>query len=79
MAQVERAGGPEPALLNMTASAKLVAAAARSATKAAEAHYWTDYLATDKIGKRTFLTLSEAEKISEGASSVNAAKAARAQ
>ena len=79
IAQLERAGGPEPALLNMTASAKLVAAAALARRESRGAHCRVDYPATDKIGKRTFLTLPEAEKIAEGASSESAAKAARAQ
>ena len=77
--QVERAGGPEPALLNMTASAKLVAAAALARHESRGAHYRTDYPATDEIGKRTFLTLTEAEKIAAGASTDSAAKSARAQ
>ena len=77
--QVERAGGPEPALLNMTASAKLVAAAALARHESRGAHCRTDYQATDEIGKRTFLTLTEAEKIAAGASTDSAAKSARAQ
>ena len=77
--QVERAGGPEPALLNMTASAKLVAAAALARHESRGAQYRTDYPVTDEIGKRTFMTLPEAEKIAEGASPESTTKAARAQ
>jgi L-aspartate oxidase len=77
--QVERTGGPEPALLNMTASAKLVAAAALTRHESRGAHYRTDHHSTDEIGRRIFLTLADAEKIAEGASSESATKAARAQ
>lgn len=61
IAQVERAGGPEPALLNMTAAAKLVAAAALARRESRGGHCRTDYPSTDEIGHRTFLTLPEAE------------------
>lgn len=61
IAKVERAGGSEPALLNMTASAKLVAAAALARRESRGGHYRTDYPSTDKTGQRTFLTLAQAE------------------
>ena len=38
IAQVERAGGAEPALLNMTAAAKLVTAAALARTESRGGH-----------------------------------------
>jgi len=61
--QVERAGGSEPALLNMTASAKLVAAGALVRHESRGAHCRTDYPATDIVGRRTMMTLSSAEQI----------------
>ena len=61
--RIERAAGHEPALLNMTASAKLVAAAALAREESRGGHYRSDYPQTDEIGRRTFLTLAEAEKI----------------
>jgi L-aspartate oxidase len=63
IAQVERAGGPEPALLNMTAAAKLVTSAALARRESRGGHYRTDHPQTDEIGRRTFLTLADAEKI----------------
>jgi L-aspartate oxidase len=70
--QVERAGGHEPALLNMTATAKLVASAALARTESRGGHYRSDHPQTDEMGHRTFMTLAEAETIS--ANSVAAAK-----
>jgi L-aspartate oxidase len=61
IAQVERAGGSEPALLNMTAAAKLVAAAALMRRESRGGHYRTDCPSTDETGRRTFLTLDQAE------------------
>jgi L-aspartate oxidase len=63
IAQVERAGGPEPALLNMTAAAKLVAAAALERRESRGGHWRRDYPSTDETGRRTFLTLREAEAV----------------
>jgi L-aspartate oxidase len=63
IAQVERAGGPEPALMNMIAAAKLVTAAALTRRESRGGHYRTDYPQTDETGRRTFLTLADAEKI----------------
>jgi L-aspartate oxidase len=62
IAQVERAGGPEPALMNMTAAAKLVTAAALTRRESRGGHYRSDHPQTDEIGQRTFLTLGDAEK-----------------
>jgi L-aspartate oxidase len=61
IAQVERAGGSEPALLNMTATAKLVAYAALARRESRGGHYRTDYPSTEEP-RRTFLTLAEAER-----------------
>jgi len=61
IAQVERAGGSEPALLNMTAAAKLVAHAALARRESRGGHYRTDYPSTDEP-RRTFITLEQAEK-----------------
>ena len=61
--QVERAGGPEPALLNMTASARLVAAAALARHESRGAHCRTDHPQTDEIGRRTMMTLADADRI----------------
>lgn len=63
IAGVERAGAPEPALLNMTATAKLVAAAALLRRESRGAHFRTDYPQAEETGARSFLTLAEAEKI----------------
>jgi L-aspartate oxidase len=63
IAQVERAGSHEPALLNMIAAAKLVTASALMRKESRGGHYRSDYPRTDTIGHRTFTTLAEAEKI----------------
>ena len=61
--QVERAGGTEPALLNMTAAAKLVTAAALTRHESRGGHYRTDYPQTDTVGHRTMMTLDDANTI----------------
>jgi L-aspartate oxidase len=61
--QLERVGGGEPALLNMTASAKLVAAAALRRRESRGGHYRTDAPRTATRAERTFLTLDDAETI----------------
>jgi L-aspartate oxidase len=65
IAQIERAGAGEPALLNMTATAKLVATAALARKESRGGHYRSDYPATDPVGQRTFLKLADAERIAE--------------
>jgi len=69
IAAIERAGAAAPALLNMTAAAKLVAAAAFARRESRGAHFRGDYPQTDEPARRTFLTLAEAERISGQASS----------
>jgi L-aspartate oxidase len=61
--QVERVSGGEPALLNMTASARLVAAAALARTESRGGHYRSDFRDTRAKAERTLLTLSDAEAI----------------
>ncbi|SRR5579885_1664468 len=63
IAAVERAGATEPALLNMAATAKLVTAAALVRHESRGSHFRSDYPQTDAAGKRSFLTLAEAERI----------------
>jgi L-aspartate oxidase len=72
IAQVERAGGNEPALQNMTAAAKLVAAAALNRRESRGGHYRSDYPATDPAPKRTFMTLGDAEEIARGLETIPA-------
>jgi L-aspartate oxidase len=71
--QVERAGGNEPALLNMTATAKLVTAAALARHESRGGHYRTDYPAVREPSARTFMTLADAEKIAQSPADVRAA------
>jgi len=60
--QIERAGGSEPALLNMTAAARLVTVAALERRESRGGHYRTDYPKTDLVGQRSFMTLAAAEQ-----------------
>jgi L-aspartate oxidase len=60
IAAVERAGGGEPALLNMTATAKLIAAAALTRTESRGAHFRRDF-PREGVARRSFLTLEQAE------------------
>jgi L-aspartate oxidase len=53
----------EPALLNMAAAAKLVAAGALARQESRGGHWRTDYPQTAKAGTRTFMTLADAERI----------------
>jgi L-aspartate oxidase len=63
--QVERAGGAEPALLNMTAAAKLVTAAALMRHESRGGHYRSDFPKSDPAAQRSFLTLAEAESVAD--------------
>jgi L-aspartate oxidase len=74
--QVERVSGGEPALLNMVASAKLVAAAALSRQESRGAHYRLDFPQLDPMASRTFLTLRDAERIASDALRAPQAKSA---
>jgi L-aspartate oxidase len=60
--QIERAGGAEPALLNMTAAARLVTVAALARHESRGGHYRTDYPKADLEGQRSFMTLADAEQ-----------------
>ncbi len=60
---IERAANGEPALLNMTAAAKLIAAAALERRESRGAHFRTDYPRTEKVGVRSRFTLAEANRI----------------
>jgi L-aspartate oxidase len=60
--QIERAGGAEPALLNMTAAARLVTIAALDRRESRGGHYRTDYPNTELEGRRSFMTLADAER-----------------
>ena len=51
----------EPALLNMTAAAKLVTAAALARQESRGGHWRSDFPQTDKTGTRTFMTLADAD------------------
>jgi L-aspartate oxidase len=68
---VERAGAGEPALLNMTTAAKIVAAAALARHESRGGHFRSDYPQTNAVALRSFLTLAEAEKISAEAASTS--------
>jgi L-aspartate oxidase len=73
IAQIERAGGNEPALLNMTATAKLVTAAALARHESRGGHCRTDYPGTIEPATRTFLTLDDANRIAGTSSTTRAA------
>ena len=64
----------EPALLNMTAAAKLVTAAAFARTESRGGHWRSDYPQTDKTGTRTFMTLADADRIAPGIETPRAAR-----
>jgi L-aspartate oxidase len=60
---VERAANGELSVLNMTAAAKLVAAAALARHESRGAHFRSDHPQTGKTFTRTVLTLSDAKRI----------------
>jgi L-aspartate oxidase len=57
----------EPALLNMAAAAKLVAAGALARRESRGGHWRTDFPQTEKTGTRTFMTLADAGRIAAAA------------
>jgi L-aspartate oxidase len=61
--RVEKAGNGEAALLNMTAAARLVTAAALARQESRGGHWRSDFPASDAQGQRTLLTLAAAEAI----------------
>jgi L-aspartate oxidase len=67
----------EPALLNMTAAAKLVTAAALARTESRGGHWRTDYPQTAATGARTFMTLADADRIAGAAVEPPARRASR--
>jgi L-aspartate oxidase len=67
---VERAGNGDPALLNVTAAAKLAAAAALAREESRGGHFRSDYPETSERARRTFLTLADAERIAATAEGV---------
>jgi L-aspartate oxidase len=66
IASIERAGNGEPSLLNMTATAKLVASAALARRESRGGHFRSDYPKTDAVGQRTFVTLEATLPLREG-------------
>jgi L-aspartate oxidase len=72
IAAIERAGAYTASLLNIMAVAKLAAAAALQRQESRGAHFRTDFPQTDANPHRTFIHLSEAERIAENASAVDA-------
>jgi len=66
IAAVERAGAPEPSLLNMTAAAKLVTAAALARRESRGGHFRTDYPLTEEVGRRSLLKLPDMEASASG-------------
>lgn len=63
IAQIERAGGHEPSLMNMTVTAKMVVAGALARCETRGSHNRSDFTETNATGKRTFMTLADAERI----------------
>jgi len=63
IATVEHAAGGDASVLNMTATARLVAAAGLARQESRGAHFRRDYPQPRNAAERTFLTLADAEKI----------------
>lgn len=61
--RVEKAGNGEAALLNMTAAARLVTAAALARQESRGGHWRSDFPTSDAHGQRTMMTLAAAEAI----------------
>ena len=65
IARVEQAGNGEAALLNITATARLVAAAALARQESRGSHWRNDFPATEAQGQRTLLTLAAAQAVTQ--------------
>jgi L-aspartate oxidase len=72
IAAVERAAAGEPSVLNMTASATLVAAAALGRRESRGGHFRSDFPKTADHGARTLMTLAEARRIATQSGSTTA-------
>lgn len=76
LGQIERAGGHEPSLLNMTVAAKMVVAGALARQESRGGHTRTDFPETHATGTRTFMTLADAERIAAAVPPASPIKAA---
>jgi L-aspartate oxidase len=72
IAGIEQAANNEPSLLNMTAAAKLIAAAALARRNSIGAHFRRDYPRPDEVRKRASMTLADAELLARESSSSDA-------
>src|SRR5262249_51164502 len=59
--RLEQSSGGEPALLNMLAAARLVTVSALTRQESRGGHWRSDFPMTAKEGKRSFITLAEAD------------------
>lgn len=76
--QIERAGAYESSLLNMTATARMVVAGALARQESRGSHTRNDFPQTESTGKRTFMTLTEAECIAADAAPAESTRASHA-
>jgi L-aspartate oxidase len=67
IARIERASTGEPSLMNLTAAAKLIAAAALARRESVGAHFRRDYPFSPAAPRRSFFTLAQVERIIEDA------------
>jgi len=74
--QIERAGGHEPSLLNMTVTAKMVVAGALARRESRGGHYRSDYPITETVARRCFMTIADVETITSALPSNRHAPAA---
>lgn len=61
--QIERAGGHDASLLNMTVTARMVVAGALARRESRGGHTRSDFPNTDAAATRTFMTLADASRI----------------